>query len=381
MDTNKLLNDAISLYSQLDIPTIILNADFELEWLSECAGRVYPQLKLKNGFMSQLTPQRLCAAQELLAQNKSYSFCSNYMSNTRFNCTLIPLMHNDVMRYVLVQLSQAPEHPSCDDDEDVTRIISTFSKHVREPLFYIFSALSTVGHRFETAEDYASLEYVKTIHKNSYAILRTIAHLSDYMKDVNGIPSHNPKPTPFSMYVRDLYTAVEAVTRGTGVPVFLDMVDANDSGLVNLDESRLSEAILNILLNSFLYTREENRITISLHYIGSSAVLTIADTGTGIPPEYLGKVFNAHFSYDMGNAPLRRVGLGLTLARNTIMRHGGTIAIDSKENMGTSITIRLPLVETDGVVELFQSPSTLNLRNRFSPIFVELAEISSPPIL
>ncbi len=380
MDDQTLLKNAICLYEQVDVPTIILNDQFELVWLSECAVKVYPQYKVKNGFASQLSESRRATAIEMLSQNKVYSFSIGYLSDTRFNCTMTPLMLKGKLYYILVQLAQASECLAC-DDEDVSRVIATFSKHVREPLFYIFSALSTIGHRLETMEDYSSLEYVKTIQKNSYSILRTVAHLSNYMKDVNGIPSHNPVPLPFTLYIKDLYTITESVTRSTGIPLSLELEDSAENYLVMVDETRLSEAILNILLNSFMYTREGNHITISLKYSNNNAVLRISDAGVGIPPEHLGEIFSPHFSYDTGNAPLRHVGLGLTLARNTILRHGGMIAIDSKENEGTTVTIRLPILQMHEAPEVFQSPTALNLRNRFSPVFVELSEISTIQVL
>ncbi len=380
MDNQALFNNAVGLYEQIDVPTIILNDQFELVWLSKCAERYYPQYKLQNGFVSALSESRRAAAREMLNQNRVYSFSIDRFSDTRFNCTMTPLMSEQVLHYIIVQLSQASDYLTSDDG-DVSRIVAAFSKRVREPLFYIFSALATIGHRFETAEDYASLDYVKAIQKNSYSILRTVAHLSDYLKDVNGFPSHNPSPIPFSIYLKDLYATAESATRGTGIPFLLDVEDTTEDFLVMVDETRLSEAILNILLNSFVYTREGNRITISLRYLGSNAVLTIADLGLGISPEHIGKVFDPHFSYDTENVPLSHIGLGLTLARNTVLRHGGMIAIDSKEHEGTNVTIRLPLVQPQDAPDLFQSPAMLNLRNRFSPVYVELSEISTTQIL
>ncbi len=380
MEIQTLLSNAIGLYEQIDVPSLILNERFELVWLSECAERNYPQYKLKNGFLSVLSESRRIAAREMLSQNKVHSFSVEEVSDAYYNCTMTPLMSEGELGYVIVQLSQASDYMTS-DNKDVTRLVAVFSKRVREPLFYIFSALATIGHRFESAEDYASLDYVKAIQKNAYSILRTVAHTSDYMKDVNGFPSHNPIAVPFTGYIKDLYATAESVTRGTGIPLILDVEDNGEGLLVMVDESRLSEAILNILLNSFLYTREGNRISISLRYVNNNAVLRFTDRGMGISPEYLGKVFDSHFSYEAGNTPLSNMGLGLTLARNIILRHGGTIAIDSKEHEGTNVTIRLPVLQPQDVPELFHSPTTLNLRNRFSPVYVELAEISNTQIV
>lgn len=379
MDEQLLLENTINLYRDIDIPALILNNRLEMVWLSSSAEELYPQYKLRGGFASVLSDSLRQAIVKALLKKRVYCFSVERISEQRANCTMTPLFCKDRLCYVLVQLSQAEDYPES-DSEDISRVIATFSKHVREPLFYIFSALSTIGHRFETAEDYASLQYVQSIQKNSYAILRTVAHLSDYVKDVNGIPSHTPTPVLFTAYIKDLYTAAEAVTRKTGVPFLLEVEPGAESNMVMVDAQHLSEAILNILLNSFLYTREGNRITMSLRYIASSAVITVSDQGAGIPSQYLGKVFAPHFSYDTDNAPLRNAGLGLTLARNIILRHGGVIALDSRENEGTSVTVRLPVLPAQDYPELLQQ-SSLNLQNRFSPVYIELAGISGEQML
>ncbi len=375
MDDRALLENAIAFYSNLELPTVILNEDFELIWLSEYASKTYPQFTLKNGFSSVFMPGRSAAVKAILIQNRVYAFSSDFLPTANITCTLTPIMKDGKLLFVIASLSQAPAAATY-DNEDVSMAIASFSKNIREPLFYMFSALATISHRFEASEDYTSLGYVNAIYRNSYAILRTVMHLSDYLKDINGLQSFNPRAMVFPSFIRDLYTAAESATRGVGIPFYLDM-DDSARFLVSFDEDRLSVAILNIILNSFLYTKEGNEITLSLKRVGNSAVLTVADKGLGIAQEDLGKVFDSLYSQDTGNEPLHRIGLGLTLARNIVMQHGGTIAIESEEHVGTSVTIRLPIQGDSEVADCFCTAPAGYLKNRFSPIFIELAELSS----
>ncbi|SDN52103.1 sensor histidine kinase [Acetanaerobacterium elongatum] len=375
MNDRALLDNAIAFFENLELPTVILNEEFELIWLSDYAAKIYPQFTLKNGFSSVFMPERAAAVKAILLQNKRYAFTSELLPTTNITCTLTPIMKHGEFLFVIASLSQAPK-VSPYDNEDVSMAIASFSKNIREPLFYTFSALATISHRFESNEDYTSLSYVNAVYRNCYAILRTVTHLSDYLKDINGLQSFNPRAMVFPSFVRDLYTAAESATRGVGIPLYLNVEDAPHF-VVSFDEDRLSMAILNILLNSFLYTKEGNEITMTLKRVGNSAVLVISDKGVGIAQENLSKVFNSLYSADFGNEPLHRIGLGLTLARSIVMQHGGTITIESEEHVGTNVTIRLPVVEDAETPDCFCTAPTGYLKNRFSPIFVELAELSS----
>lgn len=375
MNDRALLDNAIAFYENLELPTIILNEDFELIWLSDCTAKIYPQFTLKNGFLSVFMPERAKAVKAILIQNRRYAFTSELLPTANITCTLTPIIKQGQLLFIIASLSQAPE-VSTYDNEDVSMAIASFSKNIREPLFYTFSALATISHRFESNEDYTSLSYVNAVYQNCYAILRTVTHLSDYLKDINGLQSFNPRAMVFPSFIRDLYTAAESATRGVGIPLYLNIEDPSRF-VVSFDEDRLSVAILNILLNSFLYTKEGNEITITLRRVGNNALLVISDKGAGIAQEDLSKVFDSLYSQDFGNEPLHRIGLGLTLARNIVMQHGGAITIESEEHVGTNVTIRLPIVQDAEMPDCFCTAPAGYLKNRFSPIFVELAELSS----
>ena len=111
------------------------------------------------------------------------------------------------------------------------------------------------------------------------------------------------------------------------------------------DPVRLAQVIANLLNNAAKYTENSGRIDLVVRREGSEAVLTIRDSGLGIPTDMLGRVFDMFAQIDR---TLKRaqggLGIGLTLARNLVEMHGGSISATSEGlGKGSEFTVRLPL--------------------------------------
>lgn len=104
---------------------------------------------------------------------------------------------------------------------------------------------------------------------------------------------------------------------------------------------------LNLLINAahavgdkMAATGERGRIRLRTYRDGDDAVIEVADTGCGIPPEIADRVFDPFFTTkEVG----RGTGQGLALARAVVDRHGGTITFDSRVGEGTTFRVRLPI--------------------------------------
>jgi signal transduction histidine kinase len=109
------------------------------------------------------------------------------------------------------------------------------------------------------------------------------------------------------------------------------------------DPDRLRDAITNVVANAIRYNVAGGRVAIVLRPRGPEAELTVTDTGVGIAPDDLPRIFDPFFradparSRDAGGA-----GLGLAVARAIVERHGGQIGCQSQPGRGTTMTIRLP---------------------------------------
>jgi signal transduction histidine kinase len=121
------------------------------------------------------------------------------------------------------------------------------------------------------------------------------------------------------------------------------VVDANeDLPQVNVDPNRLGHALNNLLDNALTYTPPGGRITLSAAAEGTDRVrLTVADTGTGIPPEHMGHLFERFFRVP-GQSRGQGTGLGLALVREIMTAHGGTVTCTSEPGQGTTFHLLLP---------------------------------------
>jgi len=113
---------------------------------------------------------------------------------------------------------------------------------------------------------------------------------------------------------------------------------------LEMDPKQIQQVVLNLLLNAVDAMPEGGRVTIRCQEVGEGmAELTIADTGSGIPPEHLSRLFEPFFS-TKGN---RGTGLGLAIAWGIVEQHGGTITVTSTVGEGTTFAIRLPLAKQE----------------------------------
>ena len=85
-----------------------------------------------------------------------------------------------------------------------------------------------------------------------------------------------------------------------------------------------------------------NRVAVELHREGSQAVLRVSDTGRGISPTHMKRLFEPFFTT---RGPGEGTGLGLSLARDIILAHRGSIDVQTEVGVGTTFTVRLPIDE------------------------------------
>ncbi|MBK9168266.1 MAG: hypothetical protein IPM24_12470 [Bryobacterales bacterium] len=102
---------------------------------------------------------------------------------------------------------------------------------------------------------------------------------------------------------------------------------------------RLSQVLLNILVNAGQAIEGEGTVTVTTALEGGRVRISIADTGHGIPPELMPKLFSGFTTKPMGVG----TGLGLSISKQIIDEHGGTIDVDSEAGSGTVFHIRIPV--------------------------------------
>lgn len=108
----------------------------------------------------------------------------------------------------------------------------------------------------------------------------------------------------------------------------------------------LDEIIYNLCENGIKYNKKGGRVTVFVGEQLGACVLRVADTGVGIPKDDLDRVFERFYRVDKShNRQIPGTGLGLSIVKHGVAYHGGTIALESVEGVGTTITVQLPLAE------------------------------------
>ncbi len=168
-----------------------------------------------------------------------------------------------------------------------------------------------------------------------------LARLKDAQNDANAL---HVQPVEVPEIVRN---AVDAVTpaadaKGVRLETVLDPQAAPVSG----DPGRLQQILWNLLSNAVKFTNRGGKVQVRLQRVNSHLEVSVSDTGVGIPPEFLPRVFERFRQADGGITRERGgLGLGLSIAKQLTEMHGGTIeAASGGVGEGATFTLKLPLM-------------------------------------
>jgi signal transduction histidine kinase len=114
-----------------------------------------------------------------------------------------------------------------------------------------------------------------------------------------------------------------------------------DQVVVSGDRTRLEQAAANLIDNAVKYTLAGGRVDVEVTRDGDRAVLRIRDTGPGIAPDEIPRIWTRLFRGDASRAE-RGLGLGLSLVKAIVEAHAGTVAVDSEPGKGSTFTVSLP---------------------------------------
>ena len=144
-------------------------------------------------------------------------------------------------------------------------------------------------------------------------------------------------------------------------PVKLEFEKPIMTVMMNTDANRLIQVFSNLISNALKHTATGS-ITYGFRVINEMTEIEffVKDTGTGIAPEFIDKIFNAYASQDADQQ--QGYGLGLALCKIIVEKLGGTIRVDSAVNLGSTFTFVFPFEGTVGGIEQEHSTTTTNVR-------------------
>lgn len=195
----------------------------------------------------------------------------------------------------------------------------------------------------------ADQEIYTLIYQEADRMYRLVQDLQELSRLEAGQTSLHARPISVADLARGMLGRVRPQFEAKGV--YLGGQIAPDTGWVWGDSDRLHQMVLNLLGNALQYTSAGGRVTVRTYNERDRVCIAVQDTGIGIAPEHLGHVFARFYRVDKSRS--RRgggTGIGLTITKHLVEAHGGSIAVASTPELGSTFTIALPVISADTVV-------------------------------
>jgi PAS domain S-box-containing protein len=221
--------------------------------------------------------------------------------------------------------------------------LATLSHELRTPLGAI---LGWSGLMKQSPDDRNILSQgMDVLERNAMTLSKLISDLLDVSRITAGALSLEFQPVDLNQIVSSSIQAFAVEAGNKKIRLLSILQDEGGSLTVRGDPVRLQEIVTNILGNSLKFTPEGGTVTLSLTKTGRTAVVEIKDTGIGIPPGFIDRVFEPFAQSESGSYTDRGLGLGLAISKRLVELHGGSISVESDgPGLGSLFKVQLPLI-------------------------------------
>jgi len=245
-------------------------------------------------------------------------------------------------------------------DDEIGRLISTFndmiqrlnasfaqvrqfsadaSHELRTPLTVMRGEIELALRNPKTQEEYRQV--LESAMEEIVRMSSIIENLLTLAKADQGTFEVNLSEVNLSSLVQELYDDGEMLAEGKHIHVALTK---SEPITIVGDKVRLRQMFLNLIDNAIKYTPEGGAVTLSVERLNGTALFRVKDTGIGIPPEDLNKVFDRFYRVDKARSrEIGGTGLGLSIAKWIAEMHRGKIGVQSELDKGSVFTVELPI--------------------------------------
>lgn len=217
--------------------------------------------------------------------------------------------------------------------------VANVSHELRTPLTIVGGFAETLQDPDVPADKRS--EFAKTIFTNTQRMQRIVDELLDLSRIESGHWRPRPQPVRIADVAGEVFGRVAATAKSKGI--VLDTSISLAADVVYADRTALEQILLNLVENALRHTPEGGRITIETTPAENGVYLIVNDTGAGIPPEHLPRIFERFYRADSGRSrEAGGTGLGLAIVKHLVEAHGGSVGAASVVGTGTTIRIFLP---------------------------------------
>ena len=233
------------------------------------------------------------------------------------------------------------------EDRLRTEFAASVAHELRTPLAILRSEVEAMQDGIATAD----AGTLASLHEEVLRVGRLVEDLQTLSSAEAAGFSLERRPVALRTLVEDAVREFSGPFQGEGIALHAAAAEVTTVG----DATRLHQVVANLLSNALKFTPSGGRVELELRPQDGWAVLSVRDTGVGIPPEEVPHVFDRFFRG--ADARASGSGIGLTVVRDLVEAHGGAVEIESVPGRGTVVTIRLPEASPPESPGPFTSPS------------------------
>ncbi|MSU77890.1 MAG: two-component sensor histidine kinase [Gemmataceae bacterium] len=228
-------------------------------------------------------------------------------------------------------------HPATEDYAVLAELAGGFIHEIKNHLNTLNLNLQLLAEDFQNPENQRERRALTRVQKVQGECERLVALSNDFLRfaRIKDLPL---EPADLPRLIEDMVDFFTPTARATNIDIktFLPA----DLPTLRLNTEMMRQALLNLMLNAAQAMPKGGELTLQATVENSQVALSLIDTGTGIEPEVLTKIFKPFYSTKSKSGGS---GLGLPTTRKIIAAHGGTIDVQSELGKGTKFTLRLPI--------------------------------------
>jgi signal transduction histidine kinase len=233
-------------------------------------------------------------------------------------------------------------------DKLKNNFFSNISHELKTPLNLIFSAIQVIELKNSICkQEQCTIEkYINIIRQNSNRLLRIIGNLIDITKIDSGHFFIHLQNKDIVNVVEDIVLSVVDYVESKGISIIFDT--EIEEKVMAFDPDAMERIIFNLLSNSIKFTPSGGAIEVNIYDKTDNIVISVKDTGLGIPIEKQSSIFEKFFQVDKSLSRNREgSGIGLSIVKELVSLHDGNIELNSTLGKGSEFRIELPVIVTE----------------------------------
>jgi two-component system, OmpR family, sensor histidine kinase NblS len=235
--------------------------------------------------------------------------------------------------------------------------ISNVSHELRTPITSIKSYVDTLCNHGDRLDAQTHTEFLETIDNEADRLMYLVNEVLELSKLEEGDKDLDMAPQSIRLAVDQAVRSVNLLAREREIEV--SVRDEEDPPAIIMNQESIERCIINLMTNAIKYTPVGGKIVVSIHYMRESneVGVDVTDNGIGIPEDCLDQIFDRFYRVEQKVHTIKGTGLGLTIVKKIIEKHGGRVAATSAIGEGSTFSFFLPVAEQHAQPD---SPITAN---------------------